>query len=95
MPAVGKGRFQATERVRPTSYSNMQSTGVSKYMPKMPVNTYRDSSGAVHCVSTETGEAARQSMEHLRYQIEDGGDMSNCHYKVIGAPTSWPAEHKV
>ena len=61
-------------------------------MPPKPKYTYTDGSGSQYCVSTETGDQNRPSMESLRYTIQDGGDQSQCSMKVVGAPTSWPAE---
>lgn len=48
--------------------------------------------GTFHNVSTETGDQNRTSMADLMYHIEDGGDHSQCTMKVVGAPSSWPAE---
>jgi len=60
-------------------------------MPPKPKYTYTDGSGSQYCVSTETGDQNRPSMESLRYTIEDGGDHSRCKEKTLSV-APWPAE---
>lgn len=61
------------------------------YTLKSPY-TYTDYCGHVYPTTTHTSQEPCVSGETQEYTLQEGGDHTNCTKKVIGAPTSWPAQ---
>jgi hypothetical protein len=57
--------------------------------------TYKDNVGHVYPATTNTTTEPCESMESLEYSIQEGGDLTKCKTRVVGAPRSWPAEQVI